>query len=164
IASAADSTASRFSRMLPLLSMIRPIETGTSSRLNSLICWGVPFSKTENALCGRFVNRWPFLSVTVTLSGTRRVSDEKTASPESSLGCCAGGLACCAAAEAMKMAAVARMSDFNRLLRRRIVAGSPESVQGRQPLRLYQFDIDLPVLPVTRLVSRTIAEHILVSQ
>ena len=35
-ASAAASTLARLSRMLPLLSMISPMETGTSSRLNIL--------------------------------------------------------------------------------------------------------------------------------
>ena len=50
------------------------------------------------------------------------------------------------------------------LLRRRIVAGSPECVEGRQPPRLYQFDTNLPILAVTHLVGRAITKHILISQ
>ena len=49
--SAAASTFSRLSRMLPLLSMISPIETGTSSRLKSLIgCWRSVLVDRESAL------------------------------------------------------------------------------------------------------------------
>ena len=43
-ASAAASTRPRSVRMLPLLSMSSPIETGTSSRLNNVIGCGFPFS------------------------------------------------------------------------------------------------------------------------
>ena len=54
---AAASTLDRRDRMLPLLSMSRPIETGMSSRRNSVMGWRLPFSKTENARSSRFVTR-----------------------------------------------------------------------------------------------------------
>src|SRR6185312_10299106 len=109
------------------------------------------------------VTRCPLLSVTVTLSGTRRVSEEKTASPSSG----AEDLVCCAdkTTGASSAAAIAgKRKNFRSLLRRRIIAGSPECVQGRQSPRLYQFDIDLSILAVANLVSRAIAENILITK
>ena len=52
---------------------------------------------------------------------------------------------------------------FKGLLRRRIVASSPECVQRGQSPRLYQFDTNLPVLAIARLVAGAIAEHILIA-
>ena len=52
IASAADATRSRLSRMLALLSIDQPSETGTSSCRKTLISCFTPFSKTVNALFG----------------------------------------------------------------------------------------------------------------
>ena len=43
-ATAAAATFVRLSRMLPLLSIISPIDTGTSSRLKSFTCCCTPFS------------------------------------------------------------------------------------------------------------------------
>src|ERR1022692_3984216 len=83
--SAAASTLARLSRMLPLLSMISPMETGTSSRRKTLIACAAPFSVTVKASCARVVTRRPFLSTTVVWQTTSRVSARKTAGPV----CCA---------------------------------------------------------------------------
>ena len=72
--SAATATCSRLFRMLPLLSIISPSEISTSSRLNIFSGCRTPFSYTWKADCDRLVTRCGFLSWTVTLSGTRRVS------------------------------------------------------------------------------------------
>jgi len=49
-AMAAASTFSRFSFILPLLSMIRPIETGTSSRRKTFTRCSTPSSNAWKAL------------------------------------------------------------------------------------------------------------------
>ena len=61
-ASDAAFTLARLSRMLPLLSMTMPIETGTSGWVNALIGCSTPFSKTLNAVCGMPEIGLPFLS------------------------------------------------------------------------------------------------------
>ena len=88
----AASTFARLSRMLPLLSITRPIETGTSSALKTLISWGAPFSVTLNALFGKPVTRWPALSITDVWHTTSRVSARKITPGSSTL----RGVWCCA--------------------------------------------------------------------
>src|SRR5579884_4171851 len=157
--------------MLPLLSIIKPSDTGTSSRRKILICCGAPFSSTVNALCGRFVTRWPLLSITVTFSGTRRVSLENTASPEScelACGCVAAiGLPDC---PNNRNGASIRAAPIKRYLFKvislswRVITGPPEGVQLRQPARLHQLDADLPVLSIARLIRWAVAQNILISK
>ncbi len=83
MSSDAISTFCRFSFMLPLLSIMIPSDTGTSSRLKILIGCSMPFSKTLNSFCLRSVTSLPFLSATLIGKTTRRVSARKvTSSPE----------------------------------------------------------------------------------
>src|SRR5450755_427860 len=152
-ASAAASTLVRFSRMLPLLSITSPMETGTSSRLNTLICWGTPFSKTWKAFSGRFTTKWPVLSTTVACNTTSRVSTLITV-------VCPG-----VSAAHRPKAAKAHSADVRiLLLSGSIVAQSPEGPKGRQPARLHQFNLDAPVLAIPILILRRVADDILIAQ
>ena len=112
----------------------------------------------------------------MTLSGTKRVSEENTASPES--GCFRGfGLAGCGWKRLLsnekrhqqRDAPPARTNGLWKLiivvlLRRRIVTGSPECVQRGQSPRLYKFYLNLPVRAIASLVAGALAEHILIAQ
>ena len=71
---AATSTRSRRRRMLPLLSMSSPSDTGMSSRRNNVIGCCLPFSYTVNARWSRSTTSAPRSVFTVAWSTTRRVS------------------------------------------------------------------------------------------
>src|SRR5579872_28606 len=156
----AVSTFVRFSRMLPLLSMMIPIETGTSSRLKILMGWGLPFSKTLKASCVRFVISLPLLSATLTGKTTSRVSDVKTGISPGSLGVPGGGgmlTGCWADARAAS-------KRRRKLLRRRIVTEPEKGFERWKPAWLIQLHADMPIFPVTVLVLGGVVQHVLVPQ
>src|ERR1035438_10193853 len=156
----AASTPARLIRMLPLLSTIRPSETGTSSRRNSVMRCAAPFSVTVKASRARSVTRWPFLSKTVVLQTTTRVSERKTKDSA----CDEGGFAGCPwSAQPASRTAPARPAA-TALFIRRMVAHPPESAQQRHLAWLYQLDFHMAVLSVALLVGRGIAKHVLIPQ
>src|ERR1017187_7918843 len=156
----AASTAARLIRMLPLLSTIRPSETGTSSRRKlEMRCWTL-FSATAKASRARSVTRWPLLSKTVVLQITTRVSERKTKDSA----CDRGGFAGCPwSAQPVSRIAPAKPAT-NPLFIRRMVAHPPESPQQRHLGRLHQLDFHMAVLSVVLLVGRGIAKHVLIPQ
>src|ERR1035438_9580726 len=156
----AASTPARLTRMLPLLSTIRPSETGTSSRRKLVMRCAAPFSATAKASRVRSVTRWPLLSKTVVLQITTRVSERKTGA----WSCDAGGLICCPwSAQPVSRTAPARPAA-NPLFIRRMVAHPPESPQQRHLGRLHQLDFHMAVFSVVLLVGRGIAKHVLIPQ
>src|ERR1017187_6483334 len=156
----AASTPARFTRMLPLLSTIRPSDTGTSSRRKPVMRCVAPFSAIAKASRVRSVTRWPLLSNTVVLQITTRVSERKT--KDSS--CDGGGFACCpCSAQPVSRTAPARPAA-NPLFIRRMVAHPPESPQQRHLGRLHQLDFHMAVFSVVLLVGRGIAQHVLIPQ
>src|ERR1039457_4152904 len=156
----AASTPARLTRMLPLLSTIRPSETGTSSRRKPVMRWAAPFSVSPKASRVRSVTRWPLLSKTVVLQITTRVSERKTKDSA----CDRGGFAGCPwSAQPVSRIAPAKPAT-NPLFIRRMVAHAPESAQQRHLGRLYQLDFHMAVFSVVLLVGRGIAKHVLIPQ
>src|ERR1017187_3165633 len=156
----AASTPARLTRMLPLLSTIRPSETGTSSRRKPVMRWAAPFSVSPKASRVRSVTRWPLLSNTVVLQITTRVSERKT--KDSS--CDGGGFAGCpCSAQPVSSIAPARPAA-NPLFVGRMIAHPPESPQQRHLGRLHQLDIHMAVFSVALLVGRGIAKHVLIPE
>src|SRR5580658_4807078 len=155
--SAAAATLGRFSRMLPLLSIMIPIDTGTSSRLKIFSGCSTLSSYTLNADCGRLVISLPLLSITLTCSGTSFVSLVKTAG-SSGAAACAGGGVCPKAIVPQKMAAT------NRLLRRCIISSTECWLERRQAHRLYQLNLHPPVFSILDQIFRRIAENVLIPQ
>src|SRR5271168_4304054 len=145
----AISTFCRFSFMLPLLSMMMPSDTGTSSRLKILMGCSTPFSKTLKDFWGISVTSLPFLSATLTGRMTRRVSARKTGSSTG------GG---CALWDQTSEAAT------RTLLSRRIVPETEKSFQRRQTTRLNQLHVHVPIFAIADLVLRRIVKHVLISQ
>src|SRR5580658_1668387 len=145
----ATSTFCRFSFMLPLLSMMMPSDTGTSSRLKILMGCSTPFSKTLKDFCGRSVTSLPLLSATLTGRMTRRVSARKTGSSTG------GGCALCAKASE---------ETNKKLLRRRIVPETEKGLQRGKAARLNQFHVHVPILPVPCLILGGVVKHVLVPQ
>src|SRR5581483_11742647 len=164
-ASAAAATLARLSRMLPLLSITSPMDTGTSSCLNSVITCGVPFSATLKLFCLRSVTRCPLRSTTVVLQITRRVSTRNTCPISSGLAA-AGFFACCCA-----YTAAAARDTINAdtiagvlLFRWRIIAQSPKRTKWRQAARLHYCHLNMPVLPIVLLVLGRITQNILIAE
>src|SRR5271157_305486 len=159
-ASEAASTPARLIRMLPLLSITRPSETGTSSRRKLEMRCAAPFSAIAKASRVRSVTRCPLLSKTVVLQITTRVSARKT-------GACSGngaGFACWPwSAQPVSRIAPA-IPAANPLFIRRMIAHPPESPQQRHPGRLHQLDLHMAVFSVALLVGRGIAKHVLIPQ
>src|SRR5438309_9691518 len=145
---AAAATFERLSRMLPLSSISTPMDTGTSSRLNSLICCSTPFSYTLNAFCARFPRNLPFLSRTVACRTTSLVSARKTASSW-----------LCAPAVDPAAAQTTRM-----LTRRCIVAKTEKRFQWWQPPGLHECDLDPAIPAVPLFILRCIADYVLVAE
>src|SRR5579872_5773987 len=148
--SAAAATRLFLSRMLPLLSIIMPSETGMSSRRKILSGCSMPFSSTLKAGCCRLVTSFPLLSTTLACTTTSRVSAVKTGT--SSCGAepfCAAGVdgngdgglerlggapwPNAQAADSTKAAAI--------LLRGSIISGTKHGPQLRQSRGLYQFHL-----------------------
>src|ERR1022692_4568233 len=156
----AASTPARLMRMLPLLSIIKPSETGTSSRRKLVMRCAAPFSAIAKASRARSVTRWPLLSNTVVLQITTRVSERKT--KDSS--CDGGGFACCPwSAQPVSRIAPVRPAA-NPLFIRRMVAHPPESPQQRHPGPVHQLDIHMAGFSVALLVGRGIAKHVLIPE
>src|SRR5882672_9320983 len=152
------STLARLVRMLPLLSTISPIDTGTSSRRTVLMGCSTLFSKTWNALCCRLVMNFPLLSTTVACRTTRRVSARNVVCA------CSSGWETLDWAERGTTASATRAPARVPLLNWSIVALSVGFPQGRQTLRLHQLDLYLAILSVPLDVGRRVAENILVAQ
>src|SRR5947209_4251958 len=152
---AAAATLARLSRMLPLSSMRMPMDTGTSSRLKSLIDCSFPFSKTLNEFWGKLFTSLPLLSTTVACSTTRRVSVLMIKSS------CANAIAATAA-----QTTNSRAGKIHRraLTGRCIVTKSEKCFQGWQPTRLHERHFDAPVLPVPVPVLGRVSDDILVSE
>src|ERR1035437_1197065 len=150
--SAAAATFGRFSRMLPLLSMIMPIDTGTSSRLKIFSGCSTLFSNTLNADWGRVVTSLLFLSSTLACRTTSFVSSVNVG-----VSSCGGG-GVWAAARAVRTAAK------NRLLRRCIISSSERRLQRRQSHRLYQLNLHPPVFSILHQILWRITQNILIPQ
>src|SRR5579871_2217468 len=157
ISSEATSTFCRFSFMLPLLSMMMPNDTGTSSRLKILIGCSTPFSKTLNELCFRSVISLPRLSATLIGKTTSRVSARNVTS--SAGGGLAPGFAAWGLAIPEKRRKLAR-----KLLSRRIISKAVERLEWRQAARLYQFHLNMTVFAIPHLVLGRVVKHVLIPQ
>ena len=149
---AAAATFGRFSRIEPLLSMMIPIETGTSSRLKIFSVCSTLFSKTLNDACGMLVTILPFLSTTLTYNGTSWVSSLNVAASS-----CTG---CGVCAERIPAATAVKIT----LLRRRIISSSERRLQRRQPHRLYQLNLHPPVFAILHQIFGRITQSILIPQ
>src|SRR5206468_1614185 len=149
------STRRRLVRMLPLLSTIRPIDTGTSSRRNFLIGCSTPFSNTRKDFCGRFVTYFPLLSTTVACRTTRRVSARKVAGSSCEFFDCA---------QSSEAASAAKRPAKARLLNWRIVPLSEKGSQGRHTFRSNKFHKHFSVFPVPFFIDRRIAQNVLVPE
>src|ERR1039458_9311216 len=164
-ASEAASTAARLIRMLPLLSTIRPSDTGTSSRRKLAMRCAAPFSVRAKASRERSVTRWPLLSNTVVLQITTRVSERKTKDSScDALSWDGGGFTCRPyTTQPVSRTAPARPAA-NPLFIRRMVAHPPESPQQRHLGRLDQLNFHMAVFSVVLLVGRGIAQYVLIPQ
>src|SRR6266849_3874109 len=140
------STLARLVRMLPLLSTISPIDTGTSSRRTFLMGCSTLFSKTWNALCCRLVMNFPLLSTTVAWRTTRRVSARNVV-------CWSSGWETLGWAESGTIASATSAPARIPLLNWSIVALSMGFPQGRQTLRLHQLDLYLAILSIALAVG-----------
>src|SRR5689334_6364620 len=134
--SAAAATRERLSFMLPLLSTRMPIETGTSSRRNSLIGCSTLSSYTLNADRGRLVTSFPLLSRTLTCSATSLISVRKV------------GVSSCARSSTAAIPAVKRPAASHFLLCRCNISRTVPCPQRRKFLHLDQFHFHLSVLAV----------------
>ncbi len=148
--------------MLPLLSMMIPIDTGTSSRRKILIGCSTPFSSILNADCGMLVSSLPFLSTTLAYSGTRFVSDVKTATSCGSERCLRLGLL--REHHTGRKRRQARENEEDRLLSRRIISGAENRLERGVSSGLRQFNLDPPILAVASPVLRRVADHVLIVQ
>src|SRR3984957_9687318 len=154
--SEAVSTLWRFSRMLPLLSMMMPSEMGTSSRRKTLMGCSAPFSKTLNAFCCRSVTSLPSLFTTLTGSTTKRVSAVKVGSwgeAEEEDG-----------AWAQTKQKEASRDRAAQLLRRRIIPEAEKRLERRKAARLHQLDGDVAIFAVPRLIGGGVVEHVLIAK
>src|ERR1700730_17981661 len=151
------STLCRFSRMLPLLSMIIPSEIGTSSRRKILIGCSTPFSKTLNAFCCRSVTSFPLWSKTLTGNTTSRVSTLKVGSSDEGDG---WGDGFCAQTNQEE----AKQQEKARLLRRRIIPEAEKRFERRQTPRLHQLDANMPILAIPSLVAGGVVKHVLIAK
>src|ERR1700733_1524957 len=152
----AVSTFCRFSRMLPLLSMMMPSEMGTSSRRKILIGCSTPFSKTLNDFCCRSVISLPSLFRTLTGSTTSRESVRNVGS--SGVGGWDAGV--CAQTRQEE----ASRDRAAKLLSGRIITEAEKRLERRQAARLYQFDVDVTILAIPRLVGGAVVEHVLIAK
>src|SRR6266851_5259600 len=152
------STLARLVRMLPLLSTISPIDTGTSSRRTFLMGCSTLFSKTWNAPCCRLVMNLPLLSITVACRTTRRVSARNVVCVWSS------GWETLGWAESGTIASATSAPARIPLLNGSIIPLSMRFPQRRQALRLHQLDLHLAIFSVALEVGRRVAKNVLVAQ
>src|SRR5579885_1386540 len=162
-ASAAAATLARLSRMLPLLSIMMPIETGTSSRRKILMGCSTPFSKTLKADSGRSVTRWPFLSITLTCRSTSWIPPWNTGV---SSGPSAGLTAFCPRAIFAHRLRPAPPTNakISRLLCRRIITWAMIGPELRQSRRFHQFHLNPSKLSVPLAILWMISDHVLIAQ
>src|SRR5579864_5941856 len=153
----AAATFARLSRMLPLLSMMMPIDTGMSSRRKILMVCSTLFSSTLNADSGSVVTSFPFLSSTLACTTTSRVSAVNTNSSPP-----AGGFAGGAPWPRSRVAESAH--TLQKLLRGSIISGSEHRYELRQARGFHQLHLDAAVLAVAYCIFRTISQHIFVAQ
>src|SRR5579864_7149014 len=154
--SEAAATLARLSRMLPLLSMMMPIDTGMSSRRKILMVCSTLFSKILKADSGKVVTSFPFLSSTLACTTTRRVSAVNTNSSP------AGGFGGGAFWPRSRVAESAH--TLQKLLRGSIISGSEHRSELRQARGFHQLHLDAAVLAVAYCIFRTISQHIFVTQ
>src|ERR1700674_260747 len=152
----AAATLARLSRMLPLLSMMMPIDTGISSRRKILMVCSTLFSSTLKADSPKVVTSFPLRSSTLACTTTRRVSAVNTNSSP------AGGFAGGALWPRSTLAPSAQAPQ--NLLRRSIVSGPEHGPELRQARGFLEPHLDAAVLPVARRIFGTVSQHVLVAQ
>src|ERR1700680_44409 len=152
----AAATLARLSRMLPLLSMMMPIDTGMSSRRKILMVCSTLFSSTLNADSGKVVTSFPLPSSTLACTTTSRVSVLNTNSSP------AGGFPGGALWPRSRVADSAHA--LQNLLRRSIISGPEHGSELRQARGFHQLHLDAAVLPVAYRIFWTISKHVLVAQ
>src|SRR5712691_10803857 len=152
----AAATFARLSRMLPLLSMMMPIDTGISSRRKILMVCSTLFSSTLKADSGKVVTSFPLLSSTLACTTTRRVSVVNTnSSPTAGF---------CAVALWPKSRVADSAHALQNLLRGSIITGPEHGPELRQARGFHQLHLDAAVLPVAHRIFGTISKHVLVAQ
>src|SRR5262245_36389323 len=164
--------------MEPLLSITRPMLTGTSSRLKTESFCSALSSNTRKFSSFRPSTNFPRSSSTVVCSTTRFTSTLML--PPCWLdwpggaGCACGklsGLSCARTVEDAKSKnARERAGSRNctplkgRLVAGSVIAGFGEYIEGRQALGSAQLDLDLAPARVMNLVARMVSQNILVTQ
>src|SRR6266446_4412053 len=175
---AAWFTRGRLSRMLPLLSITKPMLTGTSSRLKTESFCSTLSSKTRKLSCFKPSANRPRSSITVVCSTTRLTSTRILESwPE--VACPGGGGGApgtdgiCASAIPTPKSAANETSRARKPRRKDTDAGSVAwsvvarlrvHVEGRKPLGRTQLDLDFSPARVMRLIAWPISQDILISQ
>src|SRR5579859_6791191 len=152
----AAATLARLSRMLPLLSMTMPIDTGISSRRKILMVCSTLFSSTLKADSGKVVTSFPLLSSTLACTTTRRVSAVNTNSSP------AGGFA--GGALWPRSTAADSAHALQNLLRGSIISGPEHGPELRQASGFLEPHLDAAVLPVAYRIFGTVSQHVLVAQ
>src|SRR5271154_1097531 len=188
---AASFTRGRFSRMLPLLSITRPMLTGISSRLKTESFCSALSSKTRKFSCLRPSAKRPRSSRTVVCSTTRFTLTEIGALPPELWpggggGAGGGGKGICAwvVAERRRHRPTATKSAraplffktsrkrwlrkiasvVARLVTGRVVAGFVVNGERRKPARRTKLDLNFAPTRVVRLIARMISQDILIAQ
>src|SRR6266446_237942 len=175
---AAWFTRGRLSRMLPLLSITKPMLTGMSSRLKTESFCSTLSSSTRKLSCFRPSAKRPRSSITVVCS-TTRLTSTRILESWPTLGWPGGGggalgtAGICASATPRPKRRVKETTRVRKAWRderdARSVAGSVVArfrvhVEGRKPLGRAELDLDLSPARVMRLIAWTISQDILVSQ
>src|SRR5262249_55958399 len=163
--------------MLPLLSITRPMLTGTSSRLKTASFCSALSSNTRKFSSFNPSTNFPRSSSTVVCSTTKLTSTLML--PPCALdwpggvGCAGGkemGLSCAEALDEKQsarrtrdgIAALAARVTWS--VTRRVIASLGEHIEGRKALGSAQLDLDLAPTRIVRFIARMVSQNILVTQ